>query len=89
MLLFFTSDNPRSEEPREILREMTRGLEITEPSRIIEDRASAITYAVNLARRDDLVVVLGKGHETGQEIKGEILPFDDRLVLASAIEDAR
>jgi len=82
----FTSDNPRSEDPTEILKDMTDELSIDEPSQVITDRKKAIEYAVSLAEPGDLVIVLGKGHERGQEIAGEVLPFDDRLILASSIE---
>lgn len=85
-IAIFTSDNPRSEDPAEILKDMTRHLDIYQPSRIIVDRKSAIEYAVSLAQPDDLIVVLGKGHEIGQEIAGDIIPFDDKLTLATAIE---
>ena len=82
----FTSDNPRSEDPKKILEEMTQGLKISEPSAIVQDRAEAIKLSVNLAQPEDVVIVLGKGHERGQDIAGVIHPFDDRLVLAHAIE---
>jgi UDP-N-acetylmuramoyl-L-alanyl-D-glutamate--2,6-diaminopimelate ligase len=82
----FTSDNPRSENPDEILREMRSDLDILEPSKVVTDREEAIAYAVSLARPGDTVLILGKGHERGQEINGAILPFDDRIVLAQAIE---
>jgi UDP-N-acetylmuramoyl-L-alanyl-D-glutamate--2,6-diaminopimelate ligase len=88
-LAIFTSDNPRSELPAEILNEMTAGLSIVAPSTIIEDRAAAIEYAVSNAAAGDTVVILGKGHESGQEIQGVITPFDDRLQLAEAIESKR
>jgi UDP-N-acetylmuramoyl-L-alanyl-D-glutamate--2,6-diaminopimelate ligase len=52
----------------------------------VQDRAEAIQLAVNLAQPGDVVIVLGKGHERGQEIQGVIHPFDDRLFLAQAIE---
>jgi UDP-N-acetylmuramoyl-L-alanyl-D-glutamate--2,6-diaminopimelate ligase len=84
-----TSDNPRSESPDAILREMAGSLALKEPSRIIEDRAAAISYAVSLAHSGDTVVVLGKGHETGQEINGKVTPFDDRIHLAQEIEAKR
>jgi UDP-N-acetylmuramoyl-L-alanyl-D-glutamate--2,6-diaminopimelate ligase len=61
-------------------------LDIKEPSKVIEDRSDAISYAVNLAGVGDTVLILGKGHEMGQEISGVITPFDDRLTLAQAIE---
>lgn len=85
----FTSDNPRSEKADAILVQMTLGLEINEPSAIIEDRADAIRAAVNEAQEGDLVLVLGKGHEKGQEINGTVHPFDDRVELARAIEDKK
>ena len=65
---------------------MTQGLKISKPSAIVQDRAEAIELAVNLAEPGDVVIVLGKGHERGQEIGGVVHPFDDRLVLARAIE---
>jgi UDP-N-acetylmuramoyl-L-alanyl-D-glutamate--2,6-diaminopimelate ligase len=52
----------------------------------VQDRAEAIKLAVNLAEPGDVVIVLGKGHERGQEIGGVVHPFDDRLALAHAIE---
>jgi len=82
----FTSDNPRSENPQTILKEMIHGISVSEPSRVIEDRAAAIEYAVSCAAAGDTVLILGKGHESGQEIKGVTTPFDDRLQLAQAIE---
>jgi len=85
----FTSDNPRSERPEAILVQMTLGLDIQEPSAIIEDRADAIRAAVNEAQAGDVVLVLGKGHEKGQEIAGVNHPFDDRVELAKAIEDKK
>jgi UDP-N-acetylmuramoyl-L-alanyl-D-glutamate--2,6-diaminopimelate ligase len=85
----FTSDNPRSEKPAEILSQMTLGLEIHLPSAVIEDRSLAIKAAVDEAQEGDLVLVLGKGHEIGQEISGVIYPFDDRVELARAIEDKK
>ncbi|MCX6444607.1 MAG: UDP-N-acetylmuramoyl-L-alanyl-D-glutamate--2,6-diaminopimelate ligase [Actinobacteria bacterium] len=82
----FTSDNPRSEKPADILKAMTSGITINSPSTVIEDRARAIEYAVNLAEKTDTVLILGKGHETGQELNGVVTAFDDRLQLARAIE---
>lgn len=85
-IAIFTSDNPRSEKPSDILEAMTHGLSIEEPSCIIEDRNSAIEYAASLASEGDTVLILGKGHESGQEVNGVVTPFDDRLHLAQAIE---
>ena len=82
----FTSDNPRSEDPAAILNEMTYSIQVNSPNAIIINRTDAIRYAVAQACAGDIVVVLGKGHETGQEIAGVVHPFDDRLALAAAIE---
>ena len=78
-----TSDNPRSEDPLAILREMAAGA----PGATVEpDRRVAIGLAVRAAGPGDAVVVAGKGHETGQEVAGVVTPFDDREVLRTAIE---
>jgi UDP-N-acetylmuramoyl-L-alanyl-D-glutamate--2,6-diaminopimelate ligase len=85
-----TSDNPRSEDPLAILAAMLDGvLSVPQEERarvIIEpDRAAAIAQAVSLAAPGDVIVVAGKGHETGQYVAGAVLPFDDRQVTASAL----
>ena len=85
----FTSDNPRSEKPEAILEQMVLDIDIVPPSAIIVDRAQAIKTAVDLAEPGDVVMVLGKGHEKGQEINGSIQEFDDRVELAKAIEDKK
>lgn len=85
-IAIFTNDNPRSEAPSEILSQMTSSLTYSVPSQIIEDRGDAIRTAVALASAGDTVLVLGKGHETGQEVAGVVSPFDDRIALAQAIE---
>ena len=79
----FTSDNPRSEDPAVILNEMVAG--ILHSGEVIVDRQMAIEKAVSIAKPGDVVAVLGKGHESGQEIAGTKHPFDDRKVLAQAI----
>ncbi len=85
-----TSDNPRSEDPLAILDEMLHGvMEVPRGERgrvIIEpDRAAAISLAVGLAGKGDVVLVAGKGHETGQYVGGCVLAFDDMAVTAEAI----
>jgi UDP-N-acetylmuramoyl-L-alanyl-D-glutamate--2,6-diaminopimelate ligase len=86
-LAIFTSDNPRSESPEDILTEMTTGLKLKENSTTLVDRREAIAFAVASALPGDCVVILGKGHESGQEISGKKLAFDDRIELARAIEE--
>ncbi|MGH3069931.1 MAG: UDP-N-acetylmuramoyl-L-alanyl-D-glutamate--2,6-diaminopimelate ligase [Streptosporangiaceae bacterium] len=86
-----TSDNPRSEDPLAILAAMLDGvLSVPQEERarvIVEpDRAAAIAQAVALASPGDVVVVAGKGHETGQYVAGSVLPFDDRQVTGDALE---
>jgi UDP-N-acetylmuramoyl-L-alanyl-D-glutamate--2,6-diaminopimelate ligase len=93
-LAILTSDNPRSEDPLAILAEMLDGvLTVGEPERariIVEpDRAAAIGLAVALADKGDVIVVAGKGHERGQYIGQEVIPFDDREAAASAIARRR
>ena len=81
----FTSDNPRSEDPQQIIDEMTSGLQLKTHAEIIVDRKAAIAKAISLAKPGDVVVVLGKGHESGQEIKGVKFPFSDQEVLREAL----
>jgi len=91
-LLVITDDNPRSEDPATIRAAMRTGA-LAVPAaergevREVGDRRQAIAEAVRWARPGDVVVVAGKGHETGQEIAGVVHPFDDRQVLAEAIDD--
>jgi UDP-N-acetylmuramoyl-L-alanyl-D-glutamate--2,6-diaminopimelate ligase len=85
-IAIFTSDNPRSEDPSSILKDMTSGVALEASSQIIVDRDQAIEYAVSQAKAGDSVLILGKGHESGQEINGATTPFDDRIQLARAIE---
>ena len=85
-IAIFTSDNPRDEDPGLILKEMTEGIVLDDTAMVITDRREAIATAIATANAGDIVVVLGKGHETGQEINGEKFPFDDREELERAIE---
>ncbi len=85
-IALFTSDNPRNEDPKAILDAMVGAQAVSAPSKVILDRAEAIAYAVEIATAGDTVIVLGKGHESGQEINGVTTDFDDRIQLAEAIE---
>lgn len=78
-----TSDNPRDEDPMEIIREMQSGVTPTESKKtlVIADREEAIKTACMMAKEKDIILVAGKGHETYQEIKGVKHPFDDREVV--------
>ena len=81
-LAIATSDNPRSEDPEDILDQMCGGDFV---GRRISDRATAIEFAIDSASLEDVVLILGKGHEVGQEIKGVIHPFDDRDIARSIL----
>lgn len=86
-VVIITDDNPRSEEPAKIRREMMTGID-SKSTKVFEiaNRREAIAMALRMAQPGDAVAILGKGHETGQEINGEIFPFDDRLVAAQESE---
>ncbi|RBW70394.1 UDP-N-acetylmuramoyl-L-alanyl-D-glutamate--2,6-diaminopimelate ligase [Bacillus taeanensis] len=84
---FFTSDNPRSEEPEQILRDMTNNL--TGEYSVIVDRKKAICEAIHHAKQDDVIIIAGKGHETYQIIGDKVHDFDDRLVAEQAIKELK
>jgi UDP-N-acetylmuramoyl-L-alanyl-D-glutamate--2,6-diaminopimelate ligase len=93
-VLVITDDNPRSEDPAAIRAAMRTGVDEVPADRRAEvleigDRRAALTAAVALARPGDTLLVAGKGHETGQEVRGQVLPFDDRAVLREVLEQAR
>ncbi len=81
--LVVTSDNPRSENPLEIIAQITAGIPAGTEFAVEPDRAKAIALALSSARKGDCVVIAGKGHETVQTIAGRDEPFDDRLAAAS------
>jgi UDP-N-acetylmuramoyl-L-alanyl-D-glutamate--2,6-diaminopimelate ligase len=87
--VIFTSDNPRSELPEQILKEMEIGLNTAAKRKYISivDRREAIKTAVSLTKPEDIVLIAGKGHEKYQEIKGVRYPFDDKQVLKEVFED--
>lgn len=86
--VIFTSDNPRSEDPLEILHEMEAGVNVVARKKYttIPDRREAIKAAVGLSAKEDIVLVAGKGHEKYQEIKGIKNHFDDKEVLREMFE---
>ena len=86
--VIFTSDNPRSEDPVQIIEDMQSGLNTgaKKKSLSIPDRREAIKTAVNFARAEDIVLVAGKGHEKYQEIKRVKHPFDDKKVLTEMFD---
>jgi UDP-N-acetylmuramoyl-L-alanyl-D-glutamate--2,6-diaminopimelate ligase len=82
-VVIVTSDNPRSEDPLAIIQDVLQGTGTD--VEIDPDRRSAIERAIDLAEAGDVVVIAGKGHEQGQEIAGEKLAFDDRVVAREAL----
>jgi UDP-N-acetylmuramoyl-L-alanyl-D-glutamate--2,6-diaminopimelate ligase len=89
--VILTSDNPRNEEPGQILADMQAGLSASNTRKVISilDRREAIRTACMMAEAGDIVLVAGKGHETYQEIAGVKHPFDDREVLAAFVREFR
>ncbi|HZW14565.1 MAG TPA: UDP-N-acetylmuramoyl-L-alanyl-D-glutamate--2,6-diaminopimelate ligase [Noviherbaspirillum sp.] len=87
--IIVTSDNPRSEEPSEILAQIVKGIDTARLGKdalhVVEDRAAAILWAVRHAGKNDVVLLAGKGHESYQEIKGKKLPFLDADHAALAL----
>lgn len=83
-----TSDNPRSEDPLEILKDMEAGLNTAGRRKTVSipDRREAIKAAVSFSRPQDIILIAGKGHEKYQEIKGVKHPFDDKKVLQEVFE---
>lgn len=86
--VIFTSDNPRSEDPLEILADMEFGLSSAARRKFISiaDRKEAIKTAVSIAKHEDIILIAGKGHEKYQDIKGVKYPFDDKKVLEEMFE---
>lgn len=86
-LTVITTDNPRSEDPTDIIADVERGAAASGGRYVVEpDRRSAIRLALGDARPGDVVVVAGKGHESEQELAGRSVPFDDRVVVREELE---
>jgi len=87
--VFFTSDNPRSEDPNEIIKDMEQGLSSSAKRKYINivDRKEAIKAAVSFSKPGDIILIAGKGHEKYQDIKGVKQHFDDKEVLQNLFND--
>ena len=87
--VFFTSDNPRSEDPNEIIKDMEQGLSSAAKRKYINivDRKEAIKAAVSFSKPGDIILIAGKGHEKYQDIKGVKQHFDDKEVLQNLFND--
>ena len=86
--VIFTSDNPRSEDPAQIIKDMEEGLSAAAKRKYISivDRKEAIKTAISLAKPEDIILVAGKGHEKYQEIKGVRSHFDDKEIVKEFFE---
>ncbi len=85
-LTVITSDNPRYEEPMDIIFEIEKGvLEVTKSYVVIQDRTDAIEYALNIAKKGDVIIIAGKGSEKYQEILGIKLPYNDKDTVKSLL----
>jgi UDP-N-acetylmuramoyl-L-alanyl-D-glutamate--2,6-diaminopimelate ligase len=86
--VIFTSDNPRSEDPAQIIKDMEEGLSAAAKRKYIAiaDRKEAIKTAISLAKQEDIILIAGKGHEKYQEIKGVKNQFDDKEIVKEMFE---
>ena len=87
--VFFTSDNPRSEDPTEIIKDMEQGLTSAAKRKYINivDRKEAIKAAISFAKAGDIILIAGKGHEKYQDIKGVKHDFDDKQILQNLFNE--
>ena len=89
-LAIITSDNPRTEEPMAIIEDILKGVKEEYGEYIVmEDRRAAIRYAMDIAKKDDIIVLAGKGHETYQEIHGVKYHLDEREEVAAHLQELR
>ena len=89
-IAILTSDNPRTEDPGAILQDIAAGIspELGE-YKMIENRVQAIEFAMDIGKKDDIIVLAGKGHETYQEIHGVKYPMDERQIVAQYLMEKR
>ena len=81
-----TSDNPRTEKPEEIVKQIEAGIKKTKGKyEVVVDRKEAIKKAIDMANKNDIIILAGKGHETYQEINGKKNPFDEREIIRKII----
>lgn len=83
---FITSDNPRTEDPEEIVKQIEEGIKKTKGNyKTVVDRTEAIKEAIAMATKLDIIILAGKGHEPYQEINGEKYPYDERIIVKEII----
>ena len=87
-LTIITSDNPRFEEPQDIIDDIKTGISRTDGKYVeICDRKEAIRYAIKNGQKGDIIVLAGKGHEDYQEIKGVKYPMDERVLIQEILDE--
>ncbi|MSR64646.1 MAG: UDP-N-acetylmuramoyl-L-alanyl-D-glutamate--2,6-diaminopimelate ligase [Verrucomicrobiae bacterium] len=84
--IVLTSDNPRKEDPREIIRQIETGISEKQKYEVVVDRREAIARSLAMAKPNDMVLIAGKGHETYQEFADTVTPFDDKMVVRELLE---
>jgi UDP-N-acetylmuramoyl-L-alanyl-D-glutamate--2,6-diaminopimelate ligase len=83
-----TSDNPRSEDPLSIIKDIIPGIKNTNcPYKVIENRREAIMEALSMAKKDDIILIAGKGHETYQILHDKTIPFDEKLIIKELLSE--
>ena len=88
--LIVTSDNPRNENPASIIEDIMVGVKrYKKPYVVIENREEAIKFAIQNAQKGDIIVLAGKGHETYQITNEGKFPFDERKIVARALENIK
>lgn len=85
--VIITSDNPRSEEPEDIITDILSGIKMHDGLHVEADREKAIKLALHIRQNDEMVLILGKGDETYQEIKGKKFDFDDRTIVKNILQN--
>lgn len=89
-LTVITSDNPRFEEPQEIIDDIKKGMARTSGKYVeIADRKEAIRYVIANGQPGDVIVLAGKGHEDYQEIRGKKYPMDERVLIQEVLEELK
>jgi UDP-N-acetylmuramoyl-L-alanyl-D-glutamate--2,6-diaminopimelate ligase len=83
-LAIVTSDNPRNEDPEEIIRNILTGLKSPGNALVVVDRKEAIHRAIQMANPEDIILIAGKGHETYQIVSNQTIDFDDRIIAQAA-----
>lgn len=87
-LTIITSDNPREEDPQDIMEDIVKGIKLTKGAyKAICNRKEAIAYAIDHAQAGDIIILAGKGHEDYQEIKGIKYPMDERIIIQEILQE--